>query len=75
MLEHLHAGDAGHAEIGDDEMEAAGLDDPHRRLAAVGRLDLIALLRQQAGQGQPHALFVVDDEDASLHDGQMAERV
>ena len=48
VLEHLHAADAVHAEVGDDDVEAAGLDAADRLLAAVRRLDLVAFLRTAA---------------------------
>src|SRR5216117_4194925 len=67
VLEHLHAADPVHAEIGDDDVEAPGLDAPERLLTAPRRLDVIAFLAEQALQGQHHRLLVVDDQDATLH--------
>src|SRR5437667_242165 len=67
VLENLHAADAVHAEVGDDDVEAPGLDLPERLLAAGRRLDVVALLGEQPLQGEQHRLLVVDHEDAALH--------
>src|SRR5881397_4144984 len=67
VLEHLHAADAVHAEVGDDDVEAPDLDAPERLLAAPRRLDVVAFLAEQSLQGEHHRLLVVDHQDATLH--------
>ena len=67
VLENLHAVRAVHAEIGDHEVEASGLDPSESFLAAGGRLDLVALLAEQPLQGEQHRLLVVDDQHTALH--------
>jgi len=56
-----------HAEIGDDDVEAPGLDAPQRLLPAPRRLDVVALLAEEPLQREHHRLLVVDDQDAPLH--------
>src|SRR5262249_13946523 len=63
----LHAAHPVHAEIGDDEVKAAGLDAAQGFLAARRRLDLVALLREQPAQRDQQRLLVVDYEDSSGH--------
>jgi hypothetical protein len=66
-LEHLHAAGPLHAEIGDHDVEVPRLDAAHRFVARRGRLDLVALLREEPAQRYENGLLVVDDEDASRH--------
>jgi hypothetical protein len=67
MLEHAHAADAVHAQVGDDDVEGAGVDVAHRLLAAFGGLDLIALASEKALQREAHRFLVVDDQNPALH--------
>src|SRR4029453_10931717 len=66
-FQHVHPAHAVHPQVGDDEVEAAGLDPRQRLLAAGRRLDLVAFLREEAAQRDQQRLLVVDDEDASRH--------
>ena len=59
-----HAIHDGHAEIGDEDVEALGFQ-PADRGGAVGRLLHVVTVRFQClGQERAHALVVVDHQDA-----------
>ena len=59
-----HAVEAGHLEIGDDDVEALGFE-PADRGGAVGRLLHVVTVRlQRLGQERADALVVVDHQDA-----------
>jgi hypothetical protein len=67
VIEDRHAVGVLQREVGDHHVEASGLDSSQRLFSALGGIDLIALFREKAAQSEPHALLVVDDENAAGH--------
>ena len=53
----------GHPHVGQDDVGVEGVEQRERRLAAVGHLDLVAVLLEQRAQDEADVLFVVDDQD------------
>ncbi len=68
--QHREAVDLAHAQVRDDEVEDVGrfqcLDGG---LAAIGLGHVVADLAQHDTEQLPHALLVIDDEDACLSHG------
>ncbi len=65
--QQVDAGEAGHANVRDDEVEGAQVEGLQGRLAALRDLDLVALLREEHLEHSPHGGFVVDDQDLLAH--------
>ena len=54
-----------HAHVGQDDVGPERVDERERRLAAVGHLDLVAVLAEERAQDEADVLLVVDHQDAS----------
>src|SRR5262249_23104426 len=65
--QHLHAGDALHVQIGDDELVGAAIELLERLLAGERRLHLVAAPREQPLDRDPDGALVVDDQDRRAH--------
>jgi hypothetical protein len=64
VLQDLHAQAVGQAHVGDDGVEAAGLQVAHRLGHAAGGLDPVALAQQREFVQDAQVGLVVDDQDA-----------
>ncbi|GAB1412125.1 hypothetical protein MASR1M97_08610 [Candidatus Desulfobacillus denitrificans] len=62
LLQRLHAGDAGHALVAEDDVDRLALEQGQRLLAAGGG-EHLELLLQRAAQGLLRADLVVDHQD------------
>ena len=73
--EYLHPVHLRHSEIRDDDIHGLAVERLDGRLAARRRQDVVPLLLQRDGEEIPHALLIVDYEDAGLgHDSSMLHR-
>ena len=62
-LEHLHAAELGHHEVGDDHVGAVLLELGEALLAVLGDGDLVAVAAEQGGEHLAQVRLVVDDQD------------
>ncbi len=61
--QEIEAAHLGHADVGEDDVGAEGVDERERFFAALGGLDFVALSLQQGTQNETQVLFVVDHEN------------
>ena len=64
--EDFDPGDAGHLDVGEDEVGGGGLELLEPRFAALRRRYVEALVLEQDAQGVEDPLLVVDDENGGL---------
>ena len=62
-LDQRQAVDAGHVDVGDDDVGPFSLDFGQRATAIGGFVEFIALIGQGAPDSVPRGVFVVDEED------------
>ena len=67
VLEHLHAGDLGHAHVGDDNIVESGVDLAASLLAGGHRLHAVSLVLERDLQHLADGALVIADQDVS-HD-------
>ena len=68
-LEDAESVDAGHLQIHDRDVERTRFESARRTVPAVERLDRVAVSLERAAHEEPHALFVVGDEDPAAPSG------
>jgi hypothetical protein len=74
-VQHVHAGEpAAQGEIGEHQVEGAVLELPDGLLPGARDLHLVALAPHQARERDLDRAFVLDDQNASLHDGRSSRR-
>jgi len=65
-FEHVHAADAGHLEVREDDVVVLLLGELEARLAGVGGVDLDVVLLEDALAALDDNVLVVDDEHAGF---------
>ena len=63
--QHVETSHARHAHVRQDDVGVERVDERQRRLAAVGNLDLEAMLLEEGAQDEANVLLVIDDQYAA----------